>query len=104
MISDLERWIDGWRALGRDIENLEAKRAALAELILLDLKPGDRALGVLVVEGRKLDRDKAKDVILPADYDAICDQVPSARKIRERLGEDVLALVQVPTRPYLKAV
>lgn len=104
MITDLERWIDLWREEKAEAKERAARIAALEERILTEKRPGDTRFGVTVVEGHRLDRDRAKEVLTnPGDYDAICDQVPSAQKIRDRLGEDVLALCQVSTKPYLRA-
>jgi hypothetical protein len=104
MMSDVERLIDMWRDAKDEAKRTAVKIAALEELILAEKQPGDTRFGVAVVEGHKLDVSLAKDRLTPEDYDRVCERVPSARKIRELLGDDVLALVQVPTKSYLRSV
>ena len=101
-MSDLERWADQLRAERIVAKRVTARIRALEELILSELRPGETVFGATRVDARKFSASRAKEVLKPADYDLVCDQVPNAKKVAELLGDDVLELCKEPIKPSVR--
>lgn len=85
--------ISRYRKLHADRKMLDRQLDALADLILPELDDGERRSGVLVVGAvRKFSAQRAKEILTADDYDRICTQTPSAAKLREQFGDDVVEL------------
>ena len=93
----LDMMLARWRKVTAQIKELESQREKLAELILAepDMVTGTKRSGVQVLTQHRFSPNKAKEVLTQEDYDAICEQVPSARKAESLLDPEVFEMLKV---------
>ena len=103
----LERMIARWIDLGGQIKVLENQRQTLADIILAepDMVAGARRSGITVIRQRRFSATKAKEILTPEDFDAICEMVPNVKRAEQLLDPEVLDALRIPSgKKFLRVV
>jgi hypothetical protein len=98
----IDALLDRWRTLHETRAHIDKQLDALAELIKLDMKDGEKRRGVVLVQTRRFSATLAKQMLTAEDFDRICEQKPSASKAARLLGDEIVDMCREPGPRFLR--